>query len=159
MPSKSIINCSQLLKDRGLTIAFAESATAGRLASEFSLTENSGSILKGGLVCYDAEVKTNVLGVDPKMIEKYTAESEQVTKEMAKGLQKLIESDIQVAITGLTTPGGSESAVKPVGTFFMHVLLKKQSLTRKKVFEGTPEQMVLQTADFVAQIIINALKD
>ena len=157
MPSQLIKDCSQTLKDLGLTIAFAESATAGRLASEFSLTEYSGRVLKGGLVCYDAEVKTDVLGIDADFIKKYTAESKEVTEELAIRLKSLIRSDIQAAVTGLTTPGGSESPEKPVGTIFIHVVIRDRSVAVMEIFEGSPEQMVLLAIDLVAKTIINEL--
>lgn len=158
MPSKLILDCSKTLKKRGLTIAFAESATAGRLASEFSLCPDSGGMLKGGLVCYDAQVKECVLGVDPGLIQQFTPESEEVTKELAFRLRDLISSDIQVAVTGLTTPGGSETPQKPVGTIFIHILIKDRSIAIRKVFEGSPEQIVLLAADLAAKTIIGELE-
>lgn len=158
MPSQLINECGQLLKEHGLTIAFAESVTAGRLAAEFSLTEFSGSILKGGLVCYDAEVKKEVLGISPGLIEEFTPESEEVTKELAIRLKDLIKSDVQVGITGLTTPGGSETSQKPVGTIFIHILMNGSSLAVRNTFEGSPEQIVLLAADLAATTIINELK-
>ena len=157
MPSETIINCSQILKEEGLTIAFAESVTAGRLAAEFSLTEDSGSILKGGLVCYDAEVKEDVLGIDPGFIEKFTPESQEVTKELALRLKNLIKSDIQVAVTGLTTPGGSETPQKPVGTIFIHILIRDSAIAVRDVFEGSPERIVLLAADLAAKTIVDDL--
>ncbi|MCF0072816.1 CinA family protein [Dyadobacter sp. CY261] len=158
MPSELINHCGQILKEQGLTIAFAESVTAGRLAAEFSLTEYSGSILKGGLVCYDAEVKKDVLGISPYLIEEFTPESAEVTKELANRLKDLIKSDVQVAVTGLTTPGGSETPQKPVGTIFIHILIRGGSLAVRDVFEGTPEQIVLLAADLAASTITNELK-
>lgn len=157
MPSKLITDCSQKLKDQGLTIAFAESATAGRLASEFSLTEHSGSILKGGLVCYDAQVKTDVLGIDLDFIKKFTPESEEVTKELAIRLKSLIKSDIQAAVTGLIAPGGSETPEKPVGTIFVHVVIQDRSIAVREVFTGSPEQIVRKAVDLVAKTISNEL--
>lgn len=141
-----------------MCLAFAESATAGRMAFEFSLCPQSGSILKGGLVCYDASVKTDVLGLDPELIEKFTPESAEVTQAMAHRLQYLIPSDIQVAVTGLTTPGGSENKEKPVGTMFLHINLKHRSIAQKVAFHGSPEEMVLQTIDLLAYTILQALE-
>lgn len=158
MPSKLIHDCGRILKDHGLTIAFAESATAGRLASEFSLCADSGGVLKGGLVCYDAQVKENVLGIDPDLIQQFTPESEEVTRELAFRLRNLITSDVQVAVTGLTTPGGSETPQKPVGTIFIHILIKERSIAIRNVFDGTPEQIVLLAADLAAKTIINELE-
>ncbi|MBO9617217.1 MAG: CinA family protein [Dyadobacter sp.] len=158
MPSKLILDCGKMLKDRGLSIAFAESATAGRLASEFSLCADSGGMLKGGLVCYDVCVKENVLGIDPGLIRQFTPESEEVTRELAFRLRDLISSDIQVAVTGLTTLGGSETPQKPVGTMFIHILIEGRSIAVRNVFEGSPEQIVLLTADLAAKTIMNELE-
>jgi len=157
MPTEYIIKCSKILKEQGLTIAFAESATAGRLAAEFSLTEDSGSILKGGLVCYDAEVKVDVLGINPGFISEFTPESEEVTKELAIRLKNLIKSDVQVAVTGLISPGGSETPEKPVGSIFIHVLIGKKSIAVREVLEGSPEEIMLQAAELAAKTIINEL--
>lgn len=155
MPSELVINCSGILKRQELTIAFAESVTAGRLSAEFSLTEDSGSILKGGLVCYNAEVKEDVLGIDPGFISEFTPESPEVTKELASRLKNLIKSDIQVAVTGLTTPGGSETPKKPVGTIFIHLVFKEKSIAVREVFKGSPEQIVLLAIDLAAKTIVN----
>ncbi|MCF0054516.1 CinA family protein [Dyadobacter sp. CY356] len=157
MPTELITRCSKILKEKGLSIAFAESATAGRLASEFSLTEDSGSVLKGGLVCYDAQVKVDVLGMDPGFINEFTPESEEVTRELALRLRNLIKSDIQVAVTGLISPGGSETPKKPVGTIFIHVLIGKESIAVREVLEGSPEQIVLLAADLACKTIMNEL--
>jgi nicotinamide-nucleotide amidase len=157
MPSQQVIDCSKKLKDLNLTIAFAESATAGRLASEFSLTPDSGAVLKGGLVCYDACVKEDILLIPKSYIEEFTPESPEVTKELALRLRKFMESDVQVAVTGLPSPGGSESPQKPVGTMFIHLLIKESSIAVHKVFEGSPEEIILMTIDTVATTIINEL--
>jgi nicotinamide-nucleotide amidase len=158
MPSQLVLDCGHLLMEKKLTVAFAESATAGRAASEFSMVPDSGKFLIGGLVCYDACVKQEILGVPEEMIKKFTPESEQVTEEMAKRLPRLIRSDIQVAITGLTTPGGSETPEKPVGSMFIHLFIKGKSVRKRRNFSGDPEQVVLQTVDTVAELILDALR-
>src|ERR1700743_1989036 len=63
-----INTCSKFMAEKGLTIAFAESATAGWLCSEFALTEESGKVLKGGIACYDASLKVSLLGVPQHLI-------------------------------------------------------------------------------------------
>lgn len=158
MPSQIVIDCSKLLADKKLTIAFAESATAGRLAAEFALTPFSGAILKGGLVCYDANIKKDILGVPQELVDKFTPESAEITEELAKRLQTFIPADIHVGITGLTTPGGSETPEKPVGSMFIHAMIVKQSVAAYQVFDGTDEEIVLKTVDRVAQLLIDELK-
>lgn len=149
--------CSQLLSDRGMTIAFVESATAGKLAYEFSLTEYSGQILKGGMICYDARLKENILGIPKKTIQAFTPESPEITREMAVRLKKVIPADVIVSVTGLTTPGGSEKPGKPVGTMFYCILVNDEVHERKKIFTGTPEEIIDYTIEQIAKTIIKIL--
>jgi nicotinamide-nucleotide amidase len=158
MPSQTLKDCGIAIAGKGFTIAFAESATAGRMAAEFSLLAESGKILKGGIVCYDASIKEDILNIPKEFVEKYTPESAEVTEALADRIGKLIESDIQVAVTGLTTPGGSENAEKPVGTMFIHIVVNGKSLPIRHVFTGAPEEIVLQTIDHAAQIILQELR-
>lgn len=142
---------------QGLTIAFAESATAGWLCSEFALTEESGKVLKGGIACYDAGVKVSLLGVPQQLIDQYTPESMEVTREMAYRLKDILISDIQVSVTGLTTPGGSETREKPVGTMFVFALIRGREASFRKVFSGTCEQVIRQTIEAAAELLITEL--
>jgi nicotinamide-nucleotide amidase len=157
MPSGLLIKSSQILLDNKLTIATVESATAGRLAAEFSLIPNCGKALMGGIVTYDACVKQDILGVSAELVEQYTPESAEVTEDMANKLQKLIKADIYIAITGLIMPGGSETPEKPVGTMFIHALIKGKAIPIREVFKGSAEEIVLQTIDRVARLIIDEL--
>ena len=154
MPVKDIIECSKLIADRNLKIAFAESATAGWMASEFSLTPYSGDILLGGIVCYDACIKQELFEVPKRIIDKYTPESAEVTKMLAEGLGKFFKSDIAVAVTGLTTPGGSETPEKPVGTMFIHILLPgRKYCSHREVFTGEPKEIISQAIQRTGQLL------
>lgn len=150
--------CSALMAQKGLTIAFAESATAGWLCSEFALTEQSGKVLIGGLTCYDASLKVSLLKVPQELIDTYTPESMEVTREMAYRLSSLIEADIYVTVTGLTTPGGSETPEKPVGTMFVFALIKGRQASFRKVFHGSPEEIIHQTISAAAELLISELR-
>jgi nicotinamide-nucleotide amidase len=149
------MQCSELLARKGLTIAFAESATAGRLAAEFALTPASGKILIGGLVCYDASVKQNILKVPAELIRYYTPESAEVTRELAIRLQKYLPAGIHVAITGLTTPGGSETPEKPVGTMFIHIQFGEKGTGIRQVYTGSQQQIMMKTINRVAKLILS----
>lgn len=157
MPSDLLLITSKILLNHDLTIATAESATAGRLVAEISLIPDCGKTLKGGIVCYDACIKEDILGVSSDLVERFTPESAEVTEDMANKLQKLIKADIYIAITGLTMPGGSETPEKPVGTMFIHALIKGKAIPIREVFKGNAEEIVLQTIDRVAQLIIDEL--
>lgn len=154
MPSTIVIQCSRALADRQLTVAFVESATAGRLSAEFSMCPDSGTILKGGLVCYDASLKQSILHVPKDMLDHFTPESAEVTRELAERLQTFIPADLHIAVTGLTCPGGSETPEKPVGTMFVHLCTRGKSVAIRDVFSGTPEEVVLQCIDRIAGLIL-----
>jgi len=157
MAEELILRASKILAEKKLTIAFAESATAGWLCSEFALAPESGQTLMGGIVCYDADIKKYLLKIPADFIEKYTPESAEVTEELAKRLQNFIRADIHVAVTGLTTPGGSETAEKPVGTMFIHLLIKNRSVPIRIECNGSAEDIIHQTVDCVAQKLMEEL--
>jgi nicotinamide-nucleotide amidase len=157
MAESKIAVCSKLMARQGLTIAFAESATAGWLCSEFALTEESGKVLMGGIACYDAGLKIKLLKVPQELIDEFTPESMEVTREMAYRLRQLIASDIQVTVTGLTTPGGSETPEKPVGTMFVFALIKDKEASFRKVFSGSCEDVIHQTIEAAADMLTREL--
>src|ERR1700712_4528814 len=157
MAENKISICSKLMADQGLTIAFSESATAGWLCSEFALTEESGKVLKGGIACYDAGLKVKLLGLAQELIDSYTPESMEVTREMAYRLKETIPSDIQVTVTGLTTAGGSETPEKPVGTMFVFALIRGKEASFRKVFKGSCEDVIHQTIEAAADLLIGEL--
>lgn len=159
MSTDYVHQCARLLASLKKTVSSAESATAGRFCSSLSLMAESGQILMGGIVCYDADVKTNLLGIPKDFIETFTPESAEVTQAMADALGRLFPSDIHVAITGLVSPGGSETADKPVGTIFIHVKIDGKHFAVRQVFSGSPEKIVLQAVERAAQCIVEALKE
>jgi nicotinamide-nucleotide amidase len=149
----AVARCSSLLAEQQLTIAFAESATAGKLAYEFSLTAQSGDILKGGIVCYNACVKEDMLGISKEMIDTFTPESAEVTQHMCRSLKTKMPAEVSVAITGLTSAGGSETPVKPVGTMFFCIMHQHSLYERRVVHQGTPEEIIEKTIIDICETI------
>lgn len=145
------------LQEKKVTLAFAESMTAGKLINEFSKCKGASDVLLGGIVTYKPEMKIEHLSVSKDTLKKYTAESRQVTTEMVKGLKSLINPDIAVAVTGLASKGGSESEEKPVGTVFISILICDQLIEYKKFFtpdeskeeDESKDEIMMKTVDFV----------
>jgi nicotinamide-nucleotide amidase len=143
--------------DKKLNISFAESMTAGNLVGEFAKGEGAGKVLKGAVVVYTEESKTGLLSVNPSTIEKHTAESQEVTTELVKGLKELMKTEIAVAVTGLASNGGSEDENKPVGTVFISILENDQLHEYKKYFPPSQtkdvnrckEEVISCTTNFV----------
>ncbi|RNI25883.1 CinA family protein [Rufibacter latericius] len=137
------------LKDKDLSLAFAESCTGGSLASALSEATGTTDVFLGSMVTYSAVAKTKVLGVKTETLKLYTAESQQVTNEMVQGLHKLLKADVCVAVTGLFGAGGSENAEKPIGTTFISILFKDKVEEYRQVFKGDAQKMREQTEDFI----------
>jgi len=152
-PELAVENCARQLSQKRLTICFAESATAGGLAYAFSQTEYAGAVLKGGIICYDACLKEDILSVPAGLVDKFTPESAEVTREMALRLADLIPADLSVSVTGLTKPGGSETPEKPVGTMFYAIFYRGKVHERRTFWTGLPEAIVGHTIEQVAQTI------
>ncbi|WP_242927010.1 CinA family protein [Pontibacter vulgaris] len=147
------------LKDKGLTLAFAESCTAGMLASEFVKGKGSSDVLKGSLVVYQPEAKKKLLGVKQETLDLYTAESQQVTNEMVMGLKKALNADISIATTGLAGEGASESSEKPVGTMFVSVLYDGKAEEFREVFKGNSLAIRKELTDYIFEKLKGILEE
>jgi nicotinamide-nucleotide amidase len=99
----------------GRWIATAESCTAGLVAARLTDLPGSSAYVAGGVVSYSNEAKSELLGVDPALIETHGAVSEPVADAMAQGALRRFSADTAVAITGIAGPGGGTDD-KPVGT-------------------------------------------
>lgn len=160
MASQNIILCSRHIAEKGFKLALAESATAGWLASEFSLTPHSGNILLGGIVCYDACTKEELFDIPKEVIERYTPESAEVTRLLAERLSKFFKCDIAIAVTGLTSPGGSETEEKPVGTMFVHIKLpENRYFAHREVFDGDAEAIIGQCIERIGELLSKLMEN
>jgi nicotinamide-nucleotide amidase len=138
---KEINSFIRELKERKLTLAFAESVTCGLAAHKLSTCKGTSDVFKGSIVCYNEEVKINLLEIPKKMIDKYTCESAEVTKLLTKNLKNLMQADIHASLTGLASDGGTETEDKPVGTIFFCISYKNKFHSEQKHFRGSPSKI------------------
>jgi nicotinamide-nucleotide amidase len=108
----------RLLKERGATLALAESCTGGLLAQRQTDLPGSSAYFKEGLVTYTNESKERLLGVPHDLLLEHGAVSEPVARHMAEGVRKLASSDYGLSITGVAGPDGGTKE-KPVGLVFV----------------------------------------
>ena len=121
---------SDLFWKEGLTLATAESCTAGNIAAVITAIPGSSHFYKGGIIAYADEVKTNLLGVNPEILEEKGAVSEEAVIEMAKGAMKSMNSDCAVATSGIAGPTGG-TPDKPVGTVWIAAAKGDKVITLK----------------------------
>src|SRR5438309_6654381 len=94
------------LCDQGLTIATAESCTGGMLAALLTDIEGAGHGFDRGFVTYSNAAKTELLGIEPSVLEQNDAVSEVVARAMAEGALKRSSASISIGITGFAGPAG-----------------------------------------------------
>jgi len=146
----------KLLKERGKTVAFAESCTGGLLSSMIVNVPGASEVFVGGVVAYDNEVKKKILGVREETLEKFGAVSEVCVREMSEGLKNLMEADVCVAVSGIAGPTGG-SPEKPVGTVFID-LFEKEHRTVKYHFSGDRNMIRTRSAMTSLELLRRYLK-
>jgi len=104
----------ECLREKGLTIALAESCTGGLLADRMTNVPGSSDYFLGSVVCYSNESKMNLVGVRKETLKSFGAVSEETAIEMAAGAREKFSAHIGVSITGVAGPDGGTEA-KPVG--------------------------------------------
>jgi nicotinamide-nucleotide amidase len=108
-----------LLRERGLTLATAESCTGGLVSARLTDVPGSSAVFVGGIVAYADEVKAAHLGVPEEVLREHGAVSAQSAAAMARGARERLGADVAVSVTGVAGPdGGTEE--KPVGLVFLH---------------------------------------
>lgn len=125
----------RLLLQKGQTLALAESCTGGQLASMLVDCPGASGALVEGHVTYANEAKTRVLGVDPAVIERCGAVSEECALQMARGARRVSGADYALAVTGIAGPEGG-TAEKPVGTVYIALSCAQGEQAQKFQFVG-----------------------
>ncbi len=105
-----------LLRDRGLTLATAESLTGGMVGSRLCDVPGASGVFRGGVVSYSSEVKHQVLGVPEGPVV-----SVEAAVSMARGVRRVLGADVGIAVTGVAGPDEQEG--RPVGTVCMAVVV------------------------------------
>ncbi|MBO5416296.1 MAG: competence/damage-inducible protein A [Clostridia bacterium] len=120
----------EFLRERGLTLACAESCTGGLVSKRITDISGCSDVFLGGCVTYANEAKMRLLGVRAETLERYGAVSEQTASEMAEGIRAALGADVGISVTGIAGPGGG-TPEKPVGTVFVGISTERGVQVRK----------------------------
>lgn len=129
-----------------LTLSTAESCTGGNMAHQITKRSGSSGYFLGTIVSYANEIKSKLLKVAPKDLQRMGAVSETVAIQMVQGIVRATGSDYGVATTGIAGPGGG-SDEKPVGTVWIGVGNKQTQIAERYVFEGSREEVIQKATD------------
>jgi nicotinamide-nucleotide amidase len=129
----------ELLFERGLTVACAESLTGGALAARMVHVPDASRYFAGGVVAYAEESKREVLGVSRETLEGPGMVSEECAREMARGARKLFGADVGVSTTGVAGPAPLEG--NPPGDLWVAVATPNGEEARHLTALGDREQV------------------
>jgi len=147
----------KLLRDNGLTIATAESLTAGLISSELAEVAGVSKAFKGGAVTYQDEVKVSALDVNQETLQTYGAVSSQVAIEMAQGALAKFSADCAVSSTGIAGPDSVED--KPVGLVFIGFANHAGAVSREFKFSGDRAQIRKMSAQAGIEFALENLQN
>jgi nicotinamide-nucleotide amidase len=146
------------LRNRGLTLALAESCTGGMLGSMLTSVPGSSEYLLFDAVVYSNASKTNVLGVNDDTLRAFGAVSDETAVAMVRGVLRVSGADLGVAVTGIAGPGGGTDD-KPVGTVWIGVGNRDGNVyARRFHFRGDRERVRVMSA-YTALRMIQELAD
>jgi len=134
-----------LLRDRGLTVATAESCTGGLVAKRLTDIPGSSDYFLGGVVAYSDRLKTAMLDVEPALLDERGAVSEEVAAAMAVGACRRLGADCAISTTGIAGPGGG-SVDKPVGLVYVGTTLGGDVQVRSFTMFRSREEIRIRTA-------------
>jgi nicotinamide-nucleotide amidase len=140
------------LDGNGVTVAVAESLTAGKIASHLGAAKDSSTWFAGGVVAYTSETKYSVLGVDRGPV--MTASC---AEQMADGVADLLTADLAVAVTGVGGPGPQEG--KDAGTVYLSGRAGTRRVSEKLELEGDPTEVIEATTRHALRMLVALLRE
>lgn len=146
------------MEEKGLKLAVAESCTGGYLSHLFTRHAGSSAVFLGGIVSYSNQLKQDLLGVRPEILNQFGAVSEETVIDMVNGLQKSTGCDYAISISGVAGPGGGTEE-KPVGTVWVAVTGKGKLVTQRYQFSGRRQQNIERSAVNALILLFKLLLD
>ena len=144
----------KLLTNYNQTLASAESCTGGLIANRITNVPGASRVFLAGYVCYANQAKTDMLNIDPKLIETHGAVSEPVARALAEHARACARSHYAISTTGIAGPTGG-SPEKPVGTVYIALASADSDMIVKRFFFPTDRETFKQLA---AQTALDLLR-
>ena len=143
--------------EQGVSVAVAESCTSGIIASKITAISGSSSYFKGGIIAYQNEIKTKLLGISEDLIDQKTEVSAEVVSQMAQAVRKNLFADYSVATSGYAGPTGG-TLNNPIGTVFIAITDLINTEVNRFFFEGSRDSIVNQASEKALELLCYAIK-
>ena len=151
------LRVGNLLKQKHLTLATAESCTGGLIAHLLTNIPGSSEYFLGGIVAYSYQAKAHLLNVAWDTLNTNGAVSKETVLEMAIGARNKLKTDIAISVSGIAGPGGG-TPDKPVGTTWVWLATQNAAEARRFIWDGDREQNKKYSAEAALQFILDYLE-
>jgi len=151
------LTIGELLRQKKLKLAVAESCTGGLVSDRITNIPGSSDYFMGGIVAYAYEAKVTLLGVSWDTLTAFGAVSRQVVLEMARGACRVLETQLGVSVSGIAGPGG-ETGEKPVGTTWIGLCTPDGEWARGYCWNGDRLENKAASAEAVLQFVVDYLQ-
>lgn len=150
------VRAGELLRQRGLRLAVAESCTGGLVGHRLTNVAGSSTYYQGSVTAYAYEAKVRLLGVRWETLEAYGAVSAETVLEMARGVRRALAADIGLAVSGIAGPGGG-TPDKPVGLTWIGFSSPWDEFASKFLYHGDRIQNKEYSAEAALQLLVETL--
>jgi PncC family amidohydrolase len=146
-----------LLRQRGATLASAESCTGGLIGHLVTNVSGSSYYFLGGVMAYANTVKQHLLGVCAETLDAHGAVSEPTATQMAHGVRRLLGADYGLSVTGIAGPTGATPG-KPVGLAYIALVGPGIERCERHVWDGDRVANKVSSARRALQMLIEHLE-
>ena len=151
------VQVGKYLREKGMTLATAESCTGGLIGDHITNVPGSSDYYIGGVVAYAYEAKERLLGVTHETLIRYGAVSRETVLEMARGARQALGTQIGLAASGIAGPGGGMPG-KPVGLVWLGLSAPDGEWAWRCQFGGDRLQNKAFSAEKGMQMVVDYLK-
>ena len=137
-------------------LSVVESCTGGAIAGEITILQGASSYFKGGMVAYATQIKTDVLGVDPTLIEKHSVVSQAVAQAMALKSNTVFGSQYAIATTGVAGPKTTDSLAS-VGTVCIAIASPRGVFSQEFNFGNSRERVIKKATNKAFEMLLKEI--
>lgn len=150
------------LRERGLSLAVAESLTGGALSAAIVGVPGASDVLRGAVVAYATPIKAALLAVDADLLAAHGAVHPDVAAQMARGVRTVlaiegIPADLGLATTGVAGPAPQDG--QPVGTVFIAAAIGDRCTVRRLALAGDRGEIRAATVAAAIELAHETLRD
>ena len=143
------------MTQRGLTVAVAESLTGGLVVAELTAVAGSSVVVRGGVIAYATELKSELLGVDAALLAHVGPVDAMVAGQMASGVAAKLGATIGLSTTGVAGPAAQSG--QPVGTVFVGLAVAGTITTHRLTLSGSRREIRRATVDACLELLGEAV--